>query len=259
MKLLSLIFILSFTLITKSNAQTIDLDSRKVHIGDSIESVKKQFDPKIYKFITDSSSYPIYSYLYKYINPKKGGGEEPIAQLKFSFDEKDLKGLISRGHIYSLHSVQKYWDNGTGRQNGTNEFVQKIFDIIQRNGIDKYSLDISTTKFSEQGADSKSISLKISSNVKLTIEFNGKNNCILSETISQEEDTTSGRYVLLYYDTKNLFGKDKIIYNEFPSEKEAEAKKNEFDMGYFMKNYLPPTSRIVRFRNEQLTELPALK
>jgi hypothetical protein len=65
--------------------------------------------------------------------------------------------------------------------------------------------------------------------------------------------------VLLYYDAKNLFGKDKIIYNEFPSEKEAEAKKNEFDMGYFMKNYLPPTSRIVRFRNEQLTELPALK
>ena len=179
--------------------------------------------------------------------------------MNFSFDEKDFKGLNGRVHKYSLHSVQKYWDNGTSPQNGTNEFAQKIFNIIQRNGIDKYSLDIITTKFSEQGEDSKSISLKICPNVKLTIEFNGKNNCILSETISKEEDTTSGSYVLLYYDAKNLFGKDKIIYNEFPSEKEAEAKKNEFDMGYFMKNYLPPTSRIVRFRNEQLTELPALK
>ena len=68
MKLLNLIFILSLIFTTKFNAQTVDLDSHKLHIGDSFESVKKQFDPKLYKFITDSSSYPIYSYLYKHIN-----------------------------------------------------------------------------------------------------------------------------------------------------------------------------------------------
>jgi hypothetical protein len=209
--------------------------------------------------ITDSSSYPIYSYLYKYIDHKKGGGVESIAQLNFSFNEKDLKKFNSKHHYYPLHSVQRYWDNGTDRNNGTNEFAQKIFSIMENNGIDKYSLDITTTKFSMNGSDSKSISLKIRPNVKLTIEFNGKNNCILSETISQQEDTTSGLYVLLYSDVKNLFGNDKIIFNEFPSEKEAEAKKNEFDMEYIMKNYLPPSSRIVRFRNEQLTELPTLR
>jgi hypothetical protein len=101
--------------------------------------------------------------------------------------------------------------------------------------------------------------LKIRPNVKLTIEFNGKNNCILSETISKEEDTTSAQYVLLYSDAKNLFGKDKIISNVFSSEKEAESRKNEFDMEYMMKNYLPPRSRIIRFNNEQITELPPLR
>jgi len=209
--------------------------------------------------ITDSSSYPVYSYLDKYNDHKKGGGEESIAQLNFSFDVKDFKKINRSGHMYPLHSVQKYWDNGTSPQNGTNEFAQKIFNIIQKYGIDEYDLGITTTKYGEQGADAKSISLKIRPNVNLTIEFNGKNNCILSETVSQEEDTTSGHYVLLYYDPKNLLGKDLIVSNVFPTEKEALDKKNEFDLEYFMKNYLPPRSRIVRFRNEQLTEMPTLK
>jgi len=254
MKLSGLIFFLSFTFICNYNAQTVDLDNHKVHIGDSFESVKKQFDPKIYKWITDSSSYPMYSYLYKHINPKKGGGEESIAQLDFSVDVRDYKILKGSRNNYPLHSVQKYWDNGTAQAKGNNELAQKIFSIIQNNGIDKYSLDITTTKFS----DAKSISLKIRPNIKLTIEFNGNNNCILSETTSKEEDTTTGYYVLLYFDTKNLFGQEKIISNVFLTEKEALDKKNEFDMGYYMKNYLPPRSQIVRFRNEQLTELPNL-
>ena len=259
MRLLSIILIISLFLNPKLNGQTVDLDGRKVHIGDSFESVKKQFDPKIYKLITDSSSYPVYSYLDKYIDPKKGGGEEPIAQLNFSIDKKDLGRINGKSHNYPLHSVQKYWDNGAGPRNGNNELAQKMFNIIQSNGIDKYSLGITTTKYSEQGADSKSISLQICPNVKLTIEFNGKNNCILSETISKEEDTTSAQYVLLYSDIENLFGKDKIISNVFASEKEAEAQKNEFDMGYIMKNYLPPHSQIVRIRNEPLIELPQMK
>ena len=258
MKLLSLIFILSLTFTPKFNAQTINLDNHKVHIGDSFESVKKQFDSKIYKWVTDSSNNSNWSYLYKYIDPKKGSSVESVAQLDFSAGVSDYKALIGKGYKYYLHSLLKYWDNGTARNNGTNELAQKIFNIIQSNGIDKYSLDISTTKFSEHGVDAKSISLKIRPNVKLKIEFNGSNNCILSETISKEEDTTSGYYVLLYYDAKNLFGKDKIIYNVFPSEQEAEAKKNEFDMGYIMKNYLPPRAQIVRFRDQQLTELPKL-
>jgi hypothetical protein len=160
----------------------------------------------------------------------------------------------SKQQQYPLYSIQKYWDNGTAQPKGNNELAQKIFSIMQNNGIDKYSLDITTTKFS----DAKSISLKIRPNVKLKIEFNGGNNCILSETISAEEDTTTGHYVLLYYDAKNLFGKEKIIYNDFPSEKEALAKKNDLDMQYMMKNCLPPRSQIVRFRNEPLIELPKL-
>ena len=258
MKLLSLIFILSLTLTSNFNAQTVDLDNHKVHIGDSFESVKNQFDPKIYNWVTDSSNSSNWSYLFKYNDPKKRGGVESIAQLDFSADVNDFKDLIVRGYKYYLHSVMKYWDNGTTPQNGTNEFAQKIFNILQSNGIDKYSLDITTTKFPEKSADAKSISLKIHPNVKLKIEFNGKNNCILSETISKEEDTTSAQFVLLYFDTKNLFGKDKIISNVFSSEKEALAKKNEFDMEYAMKNYLPPRSQIVRFCNEKLIELPIL-
>jgi hypothetical protein len=257
MKLSTLIFILSLILIPQIHAQTVNLDGIKVRIGDTIPSVKKQFDPKIYHWSADTSSYPVFVYLHKYNDHKKGGGEESIAQLVFSFDMKDLKKL-KRNKQYFLSSIQKYWDNGTSHITGNNELAQKIFSIIQSNGIDKYSLDLITTKFPEQSAESKSISLQIRTNVKLTVEFNGNNNCILSETISAEEDTTSGHYVLLYFDIKNLFGKENIIYNEFPSEKEALAKKNEFDLGYMMKNYLPPKSKIVRFYNEKLTELPEL-
>ena len=252
------IIILSLTFTPLVNSQIIDIDSHKVHIGDSFESVKKQFDPKIYKWVTDSSNNSNWSYLYQYNNHVKGGGVKSLAQLDFSADVRDFKDLMGRGYKYYLHSVHKYWDNGTSLQNGTNEFAQKIFNIIQNNGIDKYSLDISSYKYSGQGADSKSISLQIRPNVKLKMEFNGSNNCILSEIISKEEDTTSVHYVLLYYDAKNLFGKDKVISNDFSSEKEAVAKKNELDMEYAMKNYLPPRSRIVRFLNEQLIELPAM-
>ena len=255
MKLLKLIFILSLISTPEFHAQTVDLDGHKIRIGDSFQSVKKQFDPKVYNWIADTSSYPLYVYLHKYIDHKKGGGDESIAQLNFSIDMKDLKNMKSRKQQeYPLYSIQKYWDNGTSQTKGNNELAQKIFSIMQNNGIDKYSLDITTTKYS----DAKSISLKIRPNVKLTIEFNGNNNCILSETISAEEDTTTGHYVLLYYDTKNLFGKEKIIYNDFPSEKEAIAKKDDLDMEYMMKNYLPPKSQIVRFRNEPLIEIPKL-
>ena len=254
MKLLLPIIILSLTLAPKFNSQTIDLDSRKVHIGDSFESVKKQFDPKLYKWSTDSSNSSNWSYLYKYNDPKRGG-VEPIAQLDFSADSKDLMALKNKTYKYYLHSVHKYWDNGSDQSRGNNELAQKIFNIIQNNGIDKYSLDISTTKYSE----AKSISLKIRPNVTIKMEFNGSNNCILSEVISREDDTSSASYVLLYPDPQNLIGKDKIIYNVFPSEKEADTKKGEYDMEYMMKNYLPPHSQIVRFLNEPLVKLPALQ
>jgi hypothetical protein len=253
MKLL-LIIILSLILAPKFNAQTIDLDSRKVHIGDSFESVKKQFDLKLYKWTTDSSNSNNWSYLYKYNNPKKGGSE-PIAQLDFSANSKDLIELRNRTYKYYLHTVHKYWDNGTDQTRGNNELAQKIFSIIQNNGIDKYSFDISTTKY----ADAKSIALKIRPNVKLKLEFNGNNNCILSEVISKQEDTLSASYVLLYPDPQNFIGKDKMIYNMFSSEKEADAKKGEYDMEYFMKNYLPPHSQIIRFLNEPLTKMPTLQ
>jgi hypothetical protein len=255
MKLPGFIFILSLIAIPGFYAQTVDLDGHQISIGDTYQSVKMQFDPGIYNWVADTSSYPLYVYLHKYINHKKGGGEEPMAQLYFSIDMKDLKNLKSmKQQEYPLYSIQKYWDNGTYQTKGNNELAQKIFSIMQNNGIDKYSLDISTTKFS----DAKSISLQIRSNVKLKIEFNGSNNCILSETISPEADTTIGHYVLLYYDAKNLFGNEKIISNDFSSEKEALAKKNELDMEYMMKNYLPPKSQIIRFYDKQLTELPRL-
>jgi hypothetical protein len=240
MKLLFTTLIIFIILAPGFNAQSVNLDNHIVNIGDSHESILNQFDPKIYKIITDSSSYPIYSYLYKFNNPKKGGMES-IAQLVFINNK--------------INSIQKYWDNGTSRTIGNNELAQKIFNIIQTNGIDRYSLDISTTKF----ADARSISLKIRPNVKLTVEFNGGNNCILSETTSQQEDTTSGHYVLLYFDTLNIIGKDKIITNEFSSEKEAEAKKSDYDMEYIMKNYLPPQSRIIRFYAHPLTKIPNMQ
>lgn len=242
----------------KYNAQTVDLDDRKVKIGDSIQIVKKLFDPKIYRWTADTTSYPVFVYLYKHIDRKKGGGDESLAQLKFSFDEKDLMRLKTKNHKYLLNSVQRYWDNGIGAPKGNNELAQKIFKIIENNGIDNYSMGISTTKYGDPSAEAKSISLQIRPNIKLTIEFNGNNNCILSETISKEVDTLSAQYILLYPDSKNLIGKDKIISNVFPSEKEALAKKNEFDYVYMLKNFLPPHSQIVRLNNEELIELPPL-
>ena len=257
MKLITLIFLLTFTFTGGFMAQTVNLDGKVIHIGDSFESVKKQFDPVIYQWVTDSSNYSNWSYLYKY-NIPKGNGVNSVAQLDFSADVNDLKEMKDRKYKYYLHSVMKYWDNGTHKTVGTNEFVQNVFDILQRNGLDKYSLDISTTQYSEHGADAKSISLKIRPNVKIKMEFNGKNNCILSENVSREEDTTSCRYVLLYNDVKNLFGKDRIICIDFPTEKAAMDKKNEYDMEYYMKNFFPPKSQIVRLGNEQLNEMPKL-
>lgn len=249
MKRIYLLFLISLLFSPQFKGQTVDLDGHQMNIGDSFESVKKQFDPKIYRWTTDSSNFTNWVYLYKYNSPKRGG-EVSLAQLNFSFDIKDFMARKHLTYKYYLHSVQKYWDDGLGSGNGSNDFTRKVFNLIDKNGIDKNSVDINTTKFSEHGADSKSISLKIRPNVKILIEFNGHNNCILSETISKEEDSASYHYVLVYYDIKNLIGKDKFIYSDFPSEKEAENKRDEFDLEYVMKNYPPQQSHILRFLKE---------
>jgi hypothetical protein len=250
MKQLYIILILSLFLTPQYKGQTVDLDGHQIKIGDSFESVKKQFDPKIYHWVTDSANFVNWVYLDKYNNPKRGG-EISIAQLNFSFDQKDFMSLKHLTYQYYLHSAQKYWDEGLGSNNGSNDFAREIFNLIEKNGIDKNSPDINITKFLEHDADARSISLKIRPNVKILIEFNGHNNCILSETISKEEDSASYHYILVFYDIKNLIGKDKFIYSDFSSEKEAENKRDEYDLVYLMKDYPPQQSRIIRMLEDQ--------
>ena len=239
------IFIYSVLLCPYFYSQTIDLDNHKVNIGDSFQIVKKQFDPKIYHWVTDSSDFKNWTYLNKY-TPKQGG-EVPIAQLDFSFDERDFLSSKHLLYQYYLHSVMKYYDDNVKHNDGSNEFAQRIFNLIDKNGIDNYAAEVKTTKFSMNGEDSKSISLKIRPNVLIKIEFNGGNNCIVSETTSAAEDTAYYRYVLVYYDMNNLIGKEKIVYADFHTYKEAEMKLMECDLPYIKKGFPPQQSKIIRF------------
>ena len=262
MKIIYIYFILTLLFIRQVDGQTINLDGQSIRIGESSESIEKKFDTDIYVWAIDTSNHENSVDIFKYIGDKINGNVVYIARLDFWKDIEYSQNYLKDKkftHNNSLSSVKKYWDVGLNNNSSTLNFLQKFYSIIEKNGIDEYSIGISTQKSLEPNLEWKVIDLRIRPNVSITIEFDNKNEYRLYEDIWKDNAFSENHYVLVFYDSKLLCGKEKLICKEYSTEDEANKKMRELDWEYISKGLPPVQGKIIRYQDAFTIDLPTDK
>lgn len=228
----------------RPRCQTISLDNINISIGDSLEYVMKKFSVPPYRFITDTSRDHLRYSVYKEIGTYSDNTEIPVqllGRMYFVYFPANNPDHFTK----TLFMVEKVWNSYAKEPIN---ILKTFSDILEKNNIDKYSLELSLSKNIEPDFVSNTIEVRINSFTTLEIYYRDDDYYEISEVITKNNNLFSDKeYILIFEDTKHFWGGENHIIEYFKSEEDAERRSRELKIPYLVNYENLPNVKIIRF------------
>lgn len=242
--------------LTFLKAQNVELDGHSISIGDNLEQVISMFDTSFYRFEIDT----LKPFSIEYVIFKKqqlGSAYQNMVRLYlvgylyFNYvSAKITKLQRNLSTAKDLYKIGKVWNSSENFDN--NSILQSIFSIIEKEGVDKYSIDISYNKNIEPNHIEKTVDIKLKDNVSLELYYNSIGHYEIIEYITvQDNFFNKYNYFLIFNDPQHLINKsEEFIIKKFNNEKKAEDYATDLALPYLDKGYAVPNFKITKIKND---------
>ena len=238
------LFFFFFCLNILTYSQTVKIDDISVSIDDSLEQVISKFHKPGYHLKLDTLKLSIRCIIFKEVyNPKDSNKPlQVIGYLHFFYMKQELPFHYTK----ELYEIDKVWSNYY--VNNVPDILNIINNILEKNTIDKYSVELNQSIDFEPDYSSKTITIKLNSFTSLEIYSRDNNYFEINEVITKDENRFSDKeYILIFDDYKHYFGDKEYVIEYFKKEDEAERRQREHLIKYIMDSSDKPETEIVRF------------
>jgi len=229
-------------------SQSVIIDGNQISIGNNVLEVMQEFG-KGYEYKVDTLKGFIISYTV--LKSESIEGERitnNIADLYFSYTPKNL--IISankRDTLPTLFEIRNHWDFGSVKETSLSKFLKNLYNILDKNELDKYEININLSRYLEPNHELRTISLKLNKSHTIKIEFSDYGYFQITEVVTEAKNFPDYTYCLIFYDSKHLFQKNDFIYKIYTKEEDAERKGREYSTDYILKGFKTSKYKIIRF------------
>ncbi|MDR3669080.1 MAG: hypothetical protein P4L35_19800 [Ignavibacteriaceae bacterium] len=256
--ILSIVF--SFSI---SYSQTIGLDRYDFSIGESLEDVIAKIDTNIFIYALTENIEKGSSNEWHEVTYYNQAGSPNAVSATLSFCIKNTNSIIkttpvgqilfppsykSNTKIFNkklfIGSIQKIWADETVP---VIEVFQRIYEIINKNGINQFDEEVSYEKNVEPNYTSYNITISTSSWHQIEISFSN-NYLEINEIVTENEHPSimDTKYYLIFNDYKHLNKEIDFIVEEFKKVKDAQVQEKKYMLPYIVSFLEPPSYWIVR-------------
>jgi len=232
-----------------SNSQTVRIDDISVSIDDSLEQVIPKFQKAGYDLILDTLKQSIRCTVFKNVQNAISSDRflQLIGYLHFSY----LKSDLPLHYTKSLFEIEKIWSNPY--ENNIKDILIILNNILEKNSIDKYSINLQQNKTIEPEYTTHTITIQLNSFTRLEIYSRDDGYFEIIEVINNDEHRffSDEEYVLIFEDYKHYYSKNEYVIEYFKKEDEAERRERELLIKYILDSSKKPESRILRFYKDR--------
>jgi len=254
-RILTIYITLSLILLSSKSykCQTVYLDNKPISIGDSLKYVVQKFSNPSYHVSVDtlglSLRYTISKKLKSYDIDTSFLPLKLLGRLYFYYSPPNFPIKFTK----TLYKISKLW--GYYEENNPFNLLKNINDILEKNEIDKYSMNLSISKDIEPDYSRNTITIRINSFTLLQIYFIKDIYYEISEIITDNNRFSDKEYIVIFEDPLHFIGKENIIVDIYETEEEAENRLEELEITYLTEGLDTPNDKIIRFTKNSFSDV----